>query len=173
MGRVHCFKFFVMIFSFCIFALQAPAQAHAPQDLPVAGVTASPQEIFDFKNELISLGYSESEIGEALGFVDNSNYGLGRFQPLGPGPNGCSTPIKIGRSHEIFRVACNAHDYCYSSQYNRGRSRLVCDDEFLRDMRWICDFRGRQELCYREAKLYYKAVRYFGRGYYKGHGDAS
>lgn len=71
---------------------------------------------------------------------------------------------------DIFRPACDRHDYCYG---NSSQSQNACDQQFYRDLLAACDQLNREMAgqwiastvyghCQRTAYLYYKAVSEFG-----------
>ncbi|MDO4897900.1 MAG: phospholipase A2 [Rothia sp. (in: high G+C Gram-positive bacteria)] len=126
-------------------------------------------------------GYSEQEILDIeKSFLEEDILGLNssKYSLYNYVPNGCSDPRSWGAYKEIFRPACNSHDYCYSAQYNRGRSREACDNAFYSSMRALCNrlytpSSNRNISCLNESNVYYWAVRTFGKKHYKGSGDPS
>ena len=70
---------------------------------------------------------------------------------------------------KVFKPACDSHDKCYSK--NSKKSRKACDKTFLNSMNNICAFRKDIKTCKNVAKVYYNAVRAFGKKNYKGKGS--
>lgn len=133
-----------------------------------------PTQIQEFTQEAKAQGYTDSEIKEITDSVKNSENQIYLYSSYKP--NGCSDPLPGNSFKTIFKQACDAHDYCYSAEHNRGRSRQQCDDKFLGAMQRICDGRytsAKRTVCRREATLWHLAVRKFGKSHFKGSGNPS
>jgi hypothetical protein len=85
-------------------------------------------------------------------------------------------PGMLAAYNEVFDSACKTHDRCYrygSASY--GLSRHDCDNEFLANMRDICNgviiIVTTADTCRAVADAYYKGVRDVGAGSYHGPGS--
>lgn len=68
----------------------------------------------------------------------------------------------VAWGHNNFQSACRRHDHCYHhGSCSYGKSRYQCDQDFLRDMRSICDnlgfFRALEIPVCREAAVLFHA----------------
>lgn len=153
-----------------LFSTQAPAFAVNPafED------EVLPTQIQEFAQEAKAQGYTDSEIKEITDLVKDSANQIYLYSSYRP--NGCSDPLPGNSYKKIFKSACDSHDYCYSAEHNRGRSRQQCDDNFLGAMQRICDARytsANRMVCRREATLWHLAVRKFGKSHFRGSGNPS
>lgn len=83
--------------------------------------------------------------------------------------NGCSVPGGLPFFYKkTFTPACNKHDVCYSCGLYYTWPRCDCDNAFKRDMTELCNKKNFfiRKACRGFAKLYYKAVKKFGRHHY-------
>jgi hypothetical protein len=94
--------------------------------------------------------------------------------PAAEGPNGCGAQGGVPVPDRVYTSACNAHDLCYStlSSYS-AKTRADCDSAMLSAMKSACQdaYPGTGTLgynwlqrheCYKQADVYYEAVRRFG-----------
>lgn len=71
--------------------------------------------------------------------------------------NGCSAPD--GKYKEVFFKACIIHDLCYHHEpVTTGKSKQECDDDFLANMKKVCQQTGGGGSCQFTAQAYYLAV---------------
>ncbi|CAH3153867.1 unnamed protein product [Porites lobata] len=93
--------------------------------------------------------------------------------------NGCSVPGRLPFFYKkTFTPACDKHDVCYSCGQRFGWTQNQCDRRFERDMyrlckkehgskkRWLFSFPSKYQRCKGFARLYYRAVRTFGKYYW-------
>lgn len=72
--------------------------------------------------------------------------------------NGCSAPE--GKYKDLFFRACIIHDLCYHHEpQTNGKSKIDCDDDFLKNMKKICKKTNPLSLeCGIAAQTFYAAV---------------
>ena len=90
-----------------------------------------------------------------------------------PEPNGCGAENGINVPDNwhfgSFKDACDAHDICYGTC---GNDRKDCDKQFLEDMLSVCrDKKVFSGDCHMMARVYYRVVRWRGRGAYESAQD--
>ncbi|XP_071144211.1 uncharacterized protein [Mytilus edulis] len=85
--------------------------------------------------------------------------------------SGCSIPIfKKFPYKELFTPSCQRHDICYGCATKFSKTRLYCDDLFLKDMLKVCDsmsFWKKAGCRYTARFVYYEAVRIAGSLFFK------
>ncbi len=76
--------------------------------------------------------------------------------------NGCTG--SFSDMGDFFFPACVQHDFCYHNEPGHsGKSKKQCDEQFLKNMRTLCDTQGfNSKLCHGQAWSFYKAVSHFG-----------
>lgn len=162
------------------------AAAPAAYAVEPAAPNANSSDFDNFVKAARAAGASDSEINDYKNYVEHpSSAALGSSTYAGKAhPNGCSDPLPVVDDAVKYQFdgPCNLHDICYSSEENNGRSRKDCDKEFRKNMEKVCykdhagdNPNGETALngCLQNARMYYYAVRWGGKGHFKGSGDPS
>lgn len=132
-----------------VLALAMPAQA-AERDV-------QPKDLVDDASAIMELTYTE--------FAD-----VAHDEPFDWSNDGCSSPVPGDPYREVFKPACDQHDFGYRNFGSKGELALdptearkaAIDEHFKQEMKRICEDEGKADECVNAAEAYYQAVDKFG-----------